>query len=603
MITFLNEMEKQLFAQITERTDRVYDESACMITEWRGKNGYHSRLEDCLVHVVVGSMEYAYDLMCRDQAGDFERAEAILRTVLSLQDQNPQSATYGIWPYFLEESLDEMNPPDWNMADFNGKRICQMLQDYEDRISAELLPAMKKSLECACEAIKRRNVGPGYSNISVMGAYVTMAAGEYLGNEDLCRYALERMERLYRFNMEHGALQEYNSPSYTWIVLGDLAAVQTYIRNQEFSAMAEELNRLVWRCLAEHYHYRTKQWAGPHSRLYGMMEDDQILMQIQRALDYRIQLVDLNKEGLADHLPRTFFAVRSCCPAEFVTFFTGETKQRSGYVRYLRAEDEREEDIAASYLTQDCTLGTFHKAMFWNQRRSHISYFETEQGAVYCCMRCLHDFYDYSSAFHITAQDRNRSLTVFGFVTDGGDTHPDLDKVKNGKICARDLRVRLELGGAVSGVTVRQSGQEAYIGIGACTLHVSVPCAVLGTKKAVLKVTEEIGHVNETGDHREEGTVKCVDVVLYEGEERDLDFTAMDQCFGVIGFEILQPGEESWGEPEVDYADAAVTASMKSLKVTASKTACPIREYLHRGAAWVDGRTYREMADSSESLQ
>lgn len=600
MIAFVNEMEKRLFNQIVERTDKAYDENAHMITEWRGKNGYHSRLEECVVHVVVGSMEYAYDLMCRGNEGDFERAEEILWTVLPLQDQDPQSAAFGIWPYFLEESLGEMNPPDWNMADFNGKRIYQMMRDYEDRISTDLLPVMQKALECACKAIQRRNVGPDYSNISVMGAYVTMAAGEYLDNEEFRGYALERMRRLCRFNMEHGALQEYNSPSYTWIVLGDLAAVRIYIHNEKILSMAEELNRLVWSCLAEHFHYRTKQWAGPHSRLYGMMEDDQILMQIQRALNYRLQLVDLEKAGLADRLPRTFFAVRSSCPPEFVPYFTEETGPRSGYVRYLRAEEEWEEDIAASYLASDCTLGTFHKAMFWNQRRSHISYFGTEQEPVYCCIRCLHDFYDYSSAFHITAQDRNRALTVFGFVTDGGDTHPDLDKVRDGQILARDLRVRLEIGGAVSGITVRQSGQEVYVELGSCTLHVSVPYAVLGTQKAVLQIGEEAGHVNETGDHREEGTVKYVDVVLYEGEERVLDFSAMNQCFGVIGFEILHPGEMSWGMPGVEGAEEMVTACMGSLKVTASAGACTIKEYLHRGAAWVDGRTYREMAEEDE---
>jgi hypothetical protein len=65
-----------------------------------------------------------------------------------------------------------------------------------------------------------------------------------------------------------------------------------------------------------------------------------------------------------------------------------------------------------------------------------------------------------------TAQHEGRVVGVVNLVTDGGDTHISLDKVKQARIRARDLRLRFEVGGAPSRqavVTVkpgRRSGER-----------------------------------------------------------------------------------------------------------------------------------------------
>ena len=99
---------------------------------------------------------------------------------------------------------------------------------------------------------KKRNMGPGYTNISIMGTYVTLAAGEYFCMDDLIDYAKRRLRTLHQFNMDHKAFQEYNSPSYTWIVINDLAAMLTYIKDEESRKLVEDLNDLAWGCLAGH---------------------------------------------------------------------------------------------------------------------------------------------------------------------------------------------------------------------------------------------------------------------------------------------------------------------------------------------------------------
>ena len=114
MLELRNDLEKQLFALEVQGMDERYDAAVRMCRAWRGKNGYHSRLSECEVHPIRDAFCYAYALLNRDGEGDRARAHDLLYRVIPLQDINPARPTYGIWQYFLEEDLEEMNPPDWN---------------------------------------------------------------------------------------------------------------------------------------------------------------------------------------------------------------------------------------------------------------------------------------------------------------------------------------------------------------------------------------------------------------------------------------------------------------------------------------------------------
>ena len=71
-----------------------------------------------------------------------------------------------------------MSPPDWNWADFLGANLLQISRDHRDILDPDLLQQVDHAIVHACHAIIKRNVGPGYTNIAIMGAYVTLVAGE-----------------------------------------------------------------------------------------------------------------------------------------------------------------------------------------------------------------------------------------------------------------------------------------------------------------------------------------------------------------------------------------------------------------------------------------
>lgn len=519
MLYFKNEQEKELFFEVMARMDRSYDPERRALSSWRGENGYHSTLVNQTVHSTRDSLTYAYELLNRDAAGDRERSADILWHIVPLQDTNPENKTFGIWSYYIEEPLTQMSPPDWNWADFCGKELLRILLEHSEKLSADLIELLRGALYNACCSIRKRNMHPGYTNISVMGTYVTLVGGSYLGDESLVSYALDRLKTLYKYNVGKGSFDEYNSPTYTFTLVEDLACMMKTVTNPDALRMVRELNSLAWKTIAEHYHFKTKQWAGPHARAYTMLQTKSLQLKIQRALDYRINLVDLSEEGVSDYLGISFFSIDYSCPEEYVKYFTGPAGEIEVNQRVTDA------DIAVSYMTDSYTIGSFWKNIFWNQRRNLIGYFGDEKEPCYFALRMLHDFYDYSSGMIVTSQKKNRAVSVVGFATDGGDTHCNLDMVKDATISASDLWLRLEFGGAVDTLRIDKTGDREFVAVcGDVKMRVEIPWARFGKLDARVEAGEDASHVDETGSHKRRGAIKYIDVIFYSGEEKKINF-------------------------------------------------------------------------------
>ena len=56
----------------------------------------------------------------------------------------------------------------------------------------------------AARSIVRRNVGPGYTNIALMGTYVTLVAGERFATPDLADYGQQRLRRFHDYTRRKG---------------------------------------------------------------------------------------------------------------------------------------------------------------------------------------------------------------------------------------------------------------------------------------------------------------------------------------------------------------------------------------------------------------
>ncbi len=563
MLHFKAEFEKELFALEVRAMDESYDPAVRMCTSYRGKNGYHSRLSDCTVHEIRKSFDYAYQLLNRDGEGDRERAHDILYRVIALQDMNPARNTYGIWQYFLEEDLEEMNPPDWNWADFNGKVLLQMLNEHDDKLTEDIKGRMRDSVYHACRAIIKRNVQPSYTNISVMGAYVTLYAGEYMDNEEFFTYGKNRLKALHTYNMSHGSFSEFNSPTYTFVCLEDLAALNHDIKDEECKKLTAELIDLAWETVALHYHTASGQMAGPHDRAYAFLLADSTKLSIERALDYRIKLIKDYSVFNTSNIGNLHFTSSLSCPEKYVPYFTEATKERILDQTFAPGR------MAYTYINDVYTLGSLHCECAWNQHRNVLAYFGSVKEPVAFNIKCLHDGWDYCSALMATVQEKGRTLTAISFTTDGGDTHVCLDMVKNAAIKAKDFRIRCLFDGATQYLNAEQIGEASFRvtdSRNGLTVFIDSPYAKFGDMPIQYEITRD-------------GAKLGIDAVIYSGEEAIIHFDEVKEAMIVTAVEYSLDGSRISAEPiKVEPSGDLITSTFDHLSVT-------MTQHPDRGAA------------------
>lgn len=506
--------------------DLRYDPRLRLLGRRQKGPGYHTRVPaGTWAHSTRDSLDYALDLLRTDEPARHVRAAHLIEAVIALQDRDPASPTFGIWPWLYEEPIAQMGAPDFNWADFCGARLLEALISHAQRLPPDLHGPMRASIADAAAAIVKRDVKPGYTNIAIMGAGVTLAAGEVLGDDRLVEYGRRRLEAFHAHTIHHGGFNEYNSPTYTVVAVEELERILDTVRDPVARTTAIAVHRLAWEMIAEHFHPGTRQWAGPHSRSYhARLTPDQV-----RWLESRTGVAlgtTTRTAAPASAAPRRGHP----CPPDLVARFQalpdgGPLEIRR---RLVRRAAEADSVWGTTWMDAHACLGSVDMETLWDQRRVVLAYWPAADGPPATLrLRFLHDGRDFASAFAWSAQRGPRVLTAIGLVTDQGDFHPSLDRPKDGVFPSTDLRVRYELRAADA--TARSLGDGRFLvssgGRGA-VLHTRA------SRFAGQPVVWELG--------QEEGLVR-VDGVCWSGGDRRLDPAAIDDIDLAVGLELLAP--------------------------------------------------------------
>jgi len=513
---FPSAARRQSFMQALAEQDERYNPEAQMLRAPFSSPGYHTTLQDGTVHRTRESLKYAVALLDAGDAARLERAQQIIERVIGLQDQNPNSRTYGIWPWFLEEPLAQMSPPDWNWADFCGTQLLQVALDHDSRLSVPVSQKVRESIRHAARSIKRRNVGPAYTNIALMGTYVTLVAGEQFNDKELFEYGRQRLKRFYKYCDDRGSFSEYNSPTYTRVAIEEISRMRAHVQDPAAREIIDELNGFAWRHLARRFHAPTKQWAGPHSRSYATILPAGVLAFIQRGTGSKVKFVpaaQVWKSIDAQRIPLS-------CPEDLFEFFTARPQARQEVEAFVINKERDHDVIGTTYLHDDFTLGSVNMGDLWNQRRPLVGYWNTPGGVAALRLRFLHDDYDYSSASLFTVQDEGDIFGAVVFATDRGDTHISLDRIRNATIEARDLRVRLQFEGAISDLELPDE-----VTLDEPVAFTSDP--ISGEFYCPYVVFDEHPISIETG---RDADTAWIDIVLYQGLTRSFNFNEIEEA-------------------------------------------------------------------------
>lgn len=491
--------------------------------------GYHTSIKKVdFIHPTRQTTDYALALLDGGDSSYRQRAFDIIGEIIALQDQNPESPTYGIWSWFWDEPLSRMSPPDWNWADFIGKRLVHVLIRHGSLFPAELRKALEECIGHCCESIIRRNVGPEYTNIAIMGTFVTLIGGETLQVNRYKEYGIDRLQRLHRYTMASGTFQEYNSPPYGVVSIIELSGLVHYVEDDGSRKLAKELLELTWSMAAEHFHPVLKEWSGPHARSYGTFLSKSQLSFLTLACDGKAPLI--GEDDFVYDLEWFGNGIR--CPDEWVPLFLEPgTKE---LLDFMPVTHEHPRKSAYTYMTPTWTLGTFNHGIMWNQCRNLLAFAgRGSDNGSYVRLRVLHDGYDYCSAVYMGKQKGGSALFGIRFTLDGGGTHPNLDPV-NGRIRAADFRIRLEIGYKGERPVCRnidpQTGMTDFPGAGITMHYQFLHGEMSGSAPFRLQTVKE-------------QSVTGFDIVLHQGEPAIIDFNQLEKAVFLFALTFTESPE------------------------------------------------------------
>jgi hypothetical protein len=492
---------------------------------------YHSRLRaPARAHPTRESASHALRCLASPDPEDHVIARKILEQLLPLQIVDPTDIHYGIWGWYAEEPPREMAPADWNWADFMGVRLLQILHDHGDRLSLDLAVRVRIAVEHAAWSIFRRNVGPSYTNICAMGAVVCITAGETLPEPRLLDYGVLRLRNMLQALEFNGGFPEYNSPTYTMVVLEELERLLHLASHPEARAVAHKILARTWQLIADQFHPGTGQWAGPQSRSYqNWLDAEKVQFFEARLKGGKIKV--RSADGYVAEAIELGHPVD--CPEEIRTRFFELPAAPYQYRHcWVNRPDGSPAQVSTTWFTNDATLGSMDGENTWDQRRVILGYWRTpEDPAVRLRLRLMHNGRDFVSGMTRNRQEDSRILTGFYFTTGGGDFHPYFDRPRGGVFSTRDLRIRYEIEGV--------GAQVEEIAPGLFELRA-------GSHKVVLR-TGPIrfdGLAAQGWSCGRDGQLVWVDGIFHSGEGRAFHPAGMGESSAAAALELLPVAQE-----------------------------------------------------------
>lgn len=409
--------------------------------------GYHTTLP---AGVVVCStrenLTYAMALLASNEERWVRRGQAVVEKIVSLQDQDVCSPTYGIWSWFVEEPLSEMRPPDWNWADFCGVRLAHILVQYGELLSAGLRSKIVRSLKAAGYSIFRRNIGPGYTNIALKGAIVAAAAGELAGDSFLLEYAQQRLAKFLAFTEETGGFSEYNSPPYGVLVMTEVERGLMMIRDETVRRQLRQVHEICWGMFAATLHLPTGQMCGPQARAYHDVLTADVVAFLEEGLGFPLfHPRGFNPEVSMHGLEAQCLIPRISCPEHLKARLYNGEGVRSEWTEYHRTDDLDRYRTATTWMQGPACLGSMNMGTFWTQQHAIQGHWRVGDAVATLRVRFLHDGRDFASGVIRTSQKGNTLIAGISLATNKGDFHDHLDKPADARFPVNDLRVVIEL--------------------------------------------------------------------------------------------------------------------------------------------------------------
>jgi hypothetical protein len=203
---------------------------------------------------------------------DPAKAEYALRKCFDAQDVDPKSKKFGtvLW----KQNHPEIDDP--NAIEFTLHGIAPALIRYRDRLSPEIREYLKPHLIAGVAALQAHHVSVDYTNIFLMKATNLLLVGQYLSDPSIVGQGRQMLATWLQSVKEHG-ITEYDSPTYSSIVLNCLTPAHDLTADAEAKALLKTALDYVWSDVAANYFPGQQTLCGAQSRNYSFTSSVNIL--------------------------------------------------------------------------------------------------------------------------------------------------------------------------------------------------------------------------------------------------------------------------------------------------------------------------------------
>ncbi|HEX5479972.1 MAG TPA: hypothetical protein VFY79_09655 [Dehalococcoidia bacterium] len=303
------------------------------------------------LHTPRDSLWHALGLLYE---GDAATAEGIIAVVLAMQERRQDDPHYGNFRWWHEDRV----VIDLNAVEFMLEGLTHILLRFGDRLSEDTKRAAFETMRLGFGEIDRLDVHWTYTNIYLLDVHNSILGGGITGEPAVVERGARRLREWADRTRADGVPNEFNSATYSAVQINALAAVAQFAADASVRDLAREMEQFLWRDVAAHFHPRTRQLAGPHSRAYR--RDVVGAPDFLKVLLYRV----LGDHSLLDETPYYYGSGREgdtlvalteyhCPPDAIETMRTEATRE-------LRQTAPRETALV-TYMTPEFALGTMSR--------------------------------------------------------------------------------------------------------------------------------------------------------------------------------------------------------------------------------------------------
>jgi len=469
-------------------------------------------------HSTVQAINYILKLLANHEYTDLDYICSVIQKLINCMFLDSNSKFYGIFPYDYLDSTEYYHQPDY---DFQPKVLIPLLEiylEFGNFLPEHILSEIKKACITSSFTLSYAHCNIDSHNI-ILIIFSLICIGETFNQPEILNSGIHKLQNLVYFTLYNDSFMEYNSPGNILLSIEAIHYFKDYIQNPDCLSSIKEIERIMLICFYTHFNPKLMQWTGPVSVNY---KDDFISEKTLK----RIQKIIKQKNFNELKVPEEYYF---CSPLTENKFIQTLTSRGFSYPHWKFAM------VASSYNTNSFSLGSFNRDDMWKSRRPCIAYFGTPDSPYCMRVRCLFNNHDFSSgAFH-SIQHKGSLLGAVTFSTNRGEQAIVMDKKKTYKM--KDLRIRFQIIGDSSKLEHTKSGNSIKILYKQLSIMFSVHHAVFDDYEITYQLTT---------------LPNCIyfDVVLYSGEEKELDLSKIKKA--VTAFSIFMGNNKNYQIPNVE---------------------------------------------------